>query len=177
VEAAGEQDESCTVAWEQATAARAAAASPSPASSSAAAAAALAYSRRAQPADIDNPYATAALGLTSSASAAAAFDIAPDAAASAAGGGGAAGGDLEDSRHPPRYRLSDFTSSTAASRGLVDITPPAAAPSLWPAAAVPVRAGHAAALEVDHEWLRTTCLPALTALVRLQVRGLECLSA
>lgn len=170
VEAADEQDASCTVAWEEATAAARAAAA-------AAAASPTTVARRAAPAPASNPYATAALGSASSASAAAAFDVQPEGGQGGAGGGGA---DLEDSRHPPRYRLSDFTAA-ADGRGppvpLPADSPSVVASSLWPAAAVPARAGGAAAAaaaaggSVDHEWLRTTCLPALSSLVRLQVRA------
>ena len=95
------------------------------------------------------------------------------------GGAGAGGSrDLEASERPMAFSMAEFTSGTAVPvpSVMLDADSPwggsRAAPSpsggrrrppVSPAAA-------AAAGSEEHEWLRTTCMPALSSLVRLQTR-------
>lgn len=74
------------------------------------------------------------------------------------------GRDMEGSESAPRYSMSEF-SSRSIPAPTVDPSDPLRA-SLWPARPKGVSRGD----HDEHEWLRTTCMPALSSLVRLQNR-------
>lgn len=112
------------------------------------------------------------------------------------GAGGAPGQDLEASESAPHYNMRDFTSKSvptpsmdAAAMDGSSAGAPGAGPKMWPTAPhvapspaqlkqqqqrggkAPVAATAAQAeLAEEHAWLRTTCMPALSSLVRLQTR-------
>ena len=79
------------------------------------------------------------------------------------------GRDMEggESAAKPHYSLAEFSSRAIPAPALFDPSTSHAALSLWPARGPSDAVGTSAAA---HDWLATTCLPALAALVRLQAR-------
>lgn len=119
----------------------------------------------------------AAGGSRGAAGAAAASSPVAGGAPNGAPSSGGSGGDLEGPDRPAHFSLTDFaTRSVPAPRLEGGAGGAGGVRGLWPAARGKTGGeGAGAAVGVaesaqQHEWLRTTCLPALAALVRLQCR-------